>query len=113
MKKFNFIEPIKVKPGGYPNVNSVYRKEGDDVDGDKDFFSYEDGHKVEDETTQRWVNDTIQHLLDKPEEQYCYLLSGDTLVISVREEDGIQVFVSKSNMNAYVPLYEYDNEETL
>ena len=48
MKKFSFVEPTKIKIENYPNVNSVYREDGDDDDGYKDFFSFENGYDVND-----------------------------------------------------------------
>ena len=114
MKKFNFIEPVKVKLAGYPNVNSVYRKEGDDVDGYKDFFSFEDGVDIENERVQKWVNELVQYLLDNPEEKFSYNQCGNTLVMCTRNEIEIHILVSRSHMESYIPLYEptyFDNDE--
>ena len=116
MKKFNFLEPIKIELEGYPDVNSVYRKEGDDVDGYKDFFSFEDGVDIDDEQVQGWVNENVQYLLDNPEEKFSYSQGGNTLVMCTRGEDEIHVWVSRSHMEAYIPLYEtttYFDEESM
>lgn len=116
MKKFNFVEPIKIEIEDYPNINSVYRKEGDDEDGHKDFFSFEDGVDIDDEMIQGWVNENVQYLLDNPEEKFSYRQGGNTLVMCTRSIDEIHVWVSKSHMEAYIPLYEptyFDNEETV
>lgn len=115
MKKFNFVKPIKVELESYPDVTSVYRKEGDDAHGQLDFFSFEDGVDVDDERVQEWVNENVQYLLDNPEENFSYTQGGNTLVMVTRSEDEIHVWVSKSHMEAYVPLYEptyfdYDEE---
>ena len=113
MKKYNFLEPIKIKVEKYPDINSVYRDEGDDIENHKDFFSFEDGVSVEDETVQRWVNECVQDVLDNPEHQYCYCASGNTLVMVTRGREEINVFVSRSHMDATIPLYEPTYEETL
>jgi hypothetical protein len=114
MKKFNFVEPIKIKVEEYPNVNSVYKKDGDDDEGYKDFFSFENGVDVDDKQTQEWVNEHVQYLLDNPEEKFSYCQGGNTLVMCTRGEDEIRVWVSKSHMEAYIPLYEptyFDSDE--
>ena len=114
MKKFNFLEPIKIELEGYPDVTSVYRKEGDDDGGYKDFFSFEGGVDVDDEQVQLWVNEHVQYLLDNPEEKFSYQQSGNTLVMCTRSIDEIHVWVSKSHMEAYIPLYEpiyFDSDE--
>jgi len=114
MKKFNFLEPIKIELEGYPDVTSVYRKEGDDDGGYKDFFSFEGGVDVDDEQVQLWVNEHVQYLLDNPEEKFSYQQSGNTLVMCTRSIDEIHVWVSKSHMGAYIPLYEpiyFDSDE--
>ena len=114
MKKFNFVEPIKIKLDTYPNVNSVYREEGDDDEGYKDFFSFENGHNVDNEDTQKWVNESVQYLLDNPEEKFSYHQGGNTLVMCAKSVDEIHVWVSKSHMEAYIPLYEptyFDSDE--
>jgi hypothetical protein len=114
MKKFKFVEPFKVEIQ-YPNIHSVYREEGDDEDGGKDFFSFEDGVRVDNETVQNWVNECVQDLLDNPEYQYSYRHSGNTLVIATKNQEEIHVFVSKSHMESTIPLYEYTygEEETV
>ena len=111
MKKFKFIEPTKVEVR-YPDIKSVYRNEND---LNTDFFSFEDGVNVEDNIIQRWVNECVQDLLDDPEKQYSYIGSGNTLVIATKNQEEINVFVSKSHMEATIPLYEYecDEEETM
>jgi len=114
MKKFNFLEPIKIELEGYPDVTSVYREEGDDAGGYKDFFSFEGGVDVDDEQVQLWVNEHVQYLLDNPEEKFSYQQSGNTLVMCTRSIDEIHVWVSKSHMEAYIPLYEpiyFDSDE--
>lgn len=114
MKKFNFIEPIKIELESYPDVTSIYRNEGDDAHGEKDFFSFEDGVDVADKQTQEWVNENVQYLLDNPEEKFSYCQGGNTLVMCTRGEDEIRVWVSRSHMEAYIPLYEptyFDNDE--
>lgn len=116
MKKFNFVEPSKIKIDKYPDVNSVYEKEGDDTDGYKDFFSYKDGYDVEDDNIQRWVNSCVESLLDNPDEKYSYICGGNTLVVATINEEEISVFVSKSHMNAVIPLHEptyFNDEETV
>ena len=109
MKKFKFIEPFKTEVQ-YPNINSVYREEGDDEDGGKDFFSYEDGVDVDNETVQNWVNECVQDLLDNPEQHYSYRQSGNTLVIATKNQQEINIFVSKSHIESNIPLYEYNYE---
>lgn len=114
MKKFNFLEPVKIELEGYPDVTSVYRKEGDDDGGYKDFFSFEGGVDVDDEQVQLWVNEHVQYLLDNPEEKFSYSQGGNTLVMCTRSIDEIHVWVSKSHMEAYIPLYEpiyFDSDE--
>ena len=113
MKKFKFVEPTKIKLDRYPDINSVYREEDD---GHQDFFSFEDGVAVDDETTQNWVNECVKELIDNPEENYCFYQGGNTLVIATRSEEEINVWVSRSHINATIPLYEpkyFDYEETV
>jgi hypothetical protein len=47
MKKFNFVEPIKIEVR-YPNVKSVYDE--DDSDVEADFFSFTNGVHVDNKT---------------------------------------------------------------
>lgn len=106
MKKFSFVEPIKIKLDKYPDVNSVYREEGDDDEGYKDFFSFENGYDVSNEDVQKWVNKSVQYLLDNPDETYSYHAGGNKLVIAVKDIEEIHVWVSNSHMEAYIPLYD-------
>jgi len=119
MKKFNFVRPNKVKLERYPQVNSVYRPSNNDDDTGvyEDFFSFEGGVDICDEQIQEWVNQNTQHLLDNPEENFSYTQSGNTLVMVTRSKEEINIWVSKSHMKAYIPLYEEttypDEEETV
>jgi hypothetical protein len=113
MKKFNFVEPIKIEVR-YPNVKSVYDEDNPDVEAD--FFSFANGVHVDNKTVQGWVNDCVRKLLDDPENHYSYHHSGNTLVIATRNSEEINVFVSRSHMQATIPFYEYtyyDEEETM
>lgn len=105
MEKFKFVEPKKINVQ-YPDISSVYRKEGDDESGSKDFFSFENGVNVDTKTIQRWVNECVQGLLDNPENQYHLHSGGNTLVIATKNQEEINVFVSKSHMDASITLYE-------
>lgn len=114
MKKFKFVEPTKIKVR-YPDIQSVYKDEGNLGNLNTDFFSYENGAIVEEYKVQEWVNECIQGLLNNPENPYYYINGGNTLVVAMRNLEEINVFVSKSHMQATIPLYEYTygEEETL
>jgi len=51
--------------------------------------------KVPEERKQLWVNETILHLKNHPEEEFYYVTSGDTMVVGFRrssKENRIEVY---------------------
>lgn len=104
MKPFKFIDKPKfsIEKDDYPNVTSIYNPNYSDEFGD--FFDYSDGVPIDSETTQKWVNQVVEYLLKEQEEHYSFVGSGDTLVIGLRNDEEIIIYVSKKYMEANIPI---------
>lgn len=98
--KFNFTEKkSKVIPlEMVPNITSVYSEENENGD----FYDFSDGTHISDNEKQKWIEDVIDYLNKNPDEAYCNISCGDSMVIGLRSIDGIEIIVINSYMTATI-----------
>lgn len=60
-------------------------------------------YQIDNQTVVSWTEEVIKHLLDNPELDYHYTLSGNMFVIGFRNEEGnIEIEVTKRHKTAFV-----------